>query len=125
VRRRCGAPAAFKGRGGGVRALLENGADPTIANHDNDDGTTPMAVAKEVPQQDEDTPGDERISAEGRRECVAVLEVRPLSVFLSFCSCTLLGCWEGEEARVSPPKHPQQQRATVEEHFELPLMAEA
>jgi ankyrin repeat protein len=34
------------GRGGVVRALLESGADPTIADKD---GTTPMAIAKQDP----------------------------------------------------------------------------
>jgi ankyrin repeat protein len=58
--------ACYKGRGGVVRALLESGADPTIASND---GTTPTAIAKQEPI-DDDT------SAEGRRECVAVLEVR-------------------------------------------------
>jgi ankyrin repeat protein len=59
--------ACYVGRGGVVRALLESGADPTIAN---EEGTTPMDIAKRDPD-------DDRISAEGRRECVAALEVRP------------------------------------------------
>jgi hypothetical protein len=54
------------GRGGVARALLENGADPTIAD---DNGTTAMAIAKQEPN-------DSDISAEGRRECVVALEVR-------------------------------------------------
>jgi ankyrin repeat protein len=57
--------ACYYGCGGVVRVLLEHGADPTIAN---DDGETPMAVAKENPDMD-------IISAEGRLECVAALEV--------------------------------------------------
>jgi uncharacterized protein len=69
--------ACSMGRGGVVRALLDAGADPTIAHND---GTTPMATAKEVPQEDD----DHRISAEGRRECVTALEVR---CCLSLCTC--------------------------------------
>jgi hypothetical protein len=65
--------ACYCGRGGVARALLENGADPTIANNDS---ITPMAIATQPP-------GHGRISVEGRRECVAALEVRPLSTFLS------------------------------------------
>jgi ankyrin repeat protein len=57
--------ACQMGRGGVVRALLENGADPTIAHND---GTTPMAIAKQGHTS--------VISVEGRRECVAALEVR-------------------------------------------------
>jgi hypothetical protein len=60
--------ACNMGRGGVARALLESGADPTIAHND---GTTPMAIAKQPPPYP-------RISAEGRRECVAALEVRTL-----------------------------------------------
>jgi hypothetical protein len=58
--------ACFYGRGGVVRALLESGADPTIPRND---GITPTAIAK----QDSDAG---YISVEGRRECVAALEVR-------------------------------------------------
>jgi uncharacterized protein len=57
--------ACLMGRGGVVRALLEGGADPTIAT---EDGRTPMAIAK-VPDGDD-------VCADGRRECVAALEVR-------------------------------------------------
>jgi uncharacterized protein len=64
--------ACYWGRGGVARALLENGADPTIADND---GITPMAIATQPPDRD-------RITVEGRRECVAALEVRPLSIFL-------------------------------------------
>jgi ankyrin repeat protein len=60
--------ACFWGRGGVAKALLESGADPTIAD---DDGTTPMVIAKRDPP-----PHIDDISAEGRRECVAALEVR-------------------------------------------------
>jgi hypothetical protein len=49
-----------------VTALLESRADPTIAKHN---GTTPMAAAKQH--------HPEATIAEGRRECVAALEVRP------------------------------------------------
>jgi hypothetical protein len=55
-----------------VQALLESGADPTIADND---GTTPMAIAKQDPDDDDIECG---ASAEGRRECVAALKV-------SFC----------------------------------------
>jgi uncharacterized protein len=50
-----------------VRALLEGGADPTIARNN---GTTPVAIVKQI--------NDLRypVTAEGRRECVAALEVR-------------------------------------------------
>jgi hypothetical protein len=48
-----------------VRALLESGADPTIAD-DNEE--TPMDAAK-------DTFCPFQISPEGHRECVAALEV--------------------------------------------------
>jgi hypothetical protein len=40
-----------------------------------------MAIAKTVPQQDDDVDEDEKISVEGRRECVAALEVRSSSSF--------------------------------------------
>jgi hypothetical protein len=70
--------ACLNGRGGVVRALLESGADSTIAdNH----GITPTAVAKQVPLP-------RWVTAEGRRECVAALEVR---------SCLLLSAnWSGD-----------------------------
>jgi ankyrin repeat protein len=58
--------ACYYGRGGVVRVLLESGADPTIAFT----GITPMAIARL-------TPSSRFISAQGRREAVAVLEVRP------------------------------------------------
>jgi ankyrin repeat protein len=60
--------ACLDGRGGFVRALLEGGADPTIADND---GTTPMAIAKQ-----QTPPFPKGVTAEGRRECVAALEVR-------------------------------------------------
>jgi uncharacterized protein len=64
--------ACYRGHGGLAKALLESGADPTIAD---DAGITPTAIAEEEPT-------DHRISAEGRREeCVAALEVR-LEIFL-------------------------------------------
>jgi uncharacterized protein len=66
--------ACYRGHGGVVRALLEGGADPTIASND---GTTPTAIAKQVPDQDDSTLEEDRVSAEGRRECVTALEVRP------------------------------------------------
>jgi uncharacterized protein len=67
--------ACFKGFGAVARALLENGGDPAIAAHG---GTTPMTVAKQQPPYPS-------ISAEGRRECAAALEVRS-SVLLLSCS---------------------------------------
>jgi ankyrin repeat protein len=67
--------ACQMGRGGTARALLESGADPTIAD---DNGTTPTAIAKAaIP------PHFRGVTAEGRRECVAALEVRLLSSFLA------------------------------------------
>jgi ankyrin repeat protein len=54
------------GRGDIVRALLETGADPAIPDNN---GITPLAIAKQEPDDDDDC------SAEGRRECVAALEV--------------------------------------------------
>jgi ankyrin repeat protein len=54
------------GRGGVVRALLGSGADPTIA-HNN--GRTPMAMAKQLDLLPYGA------TVEGRRECVAALEV--------------------------------------------------
>jgi hypothetical protein len=66
--------ACYRGRRAVVRALLENGADPTTASND---GTTPTATAKQDPPG-----GDERVSAEGRRECVAALEVRSCAPLL-------------------------------------------
>jgi uncharacterized protein len=57
------------GHGGVARALLESGADPTIATIH---GNTPMAIAKHAWRP-------EGATAEGRRECIAALEVRPLS----------------------------------------------
>jgi ankyrin repeat protein len=65
--------ACERGRGGVVTALLESGADPTIADNE---GTTPMAIAKHL------GPLPSGVTVEGRRECVAALEVRP-SIFLT------------------------------------------
>jgi ankyrin repeat protein len=68
------------GRGGVVRALLESGANPTIADKD---GAIPLSRAKEIPDKRDEAFG---VSAEGRRECLATLEVRlclPLSYFLT------------------------------------------
>jgi ankyrin repeat protein len=58
--------ACFRGKAGAARVLLESGADSHIASTI---GVTPMAIAKEEPHID-------GITAEGRRECVAALEVR-------------------------------------------------
>jgi hypothetical protein len=77
--------ACSSGRGGVVRALLETGADPTIADNE---GTTPMAVA----QQDA---FPYTVVAEGRRACVAALEVRFLSLSCPFplSAPALWICW--------------------------------
>jgi hypothetical protein len=57
-----------------VRALLEGGADPTITDVL---GRTPMATAKQS------VPGWlEGVAAEGRREGVAALQVRPVFLLL-------------------------------------------
>jgi ankyrin repeat protein len=66
--------ACYWGHGMVARALLQSGADPTIANND---GITPMATATQPPDH------GGRISVEGRRECVAALEVR---LYLFICS---------------------------------------
>jgi ankyrin repeat protein len=58
--------ACLFGCPGVVRALLESGADPTIASTG---GCTPMDVAK-------DAELFEGVTVEGRRGCVAALEVR-------------------------------------------------
>jgi ankyrin repeat protein len=70
--------ACCMGRGGVVRALLEKGADPTIADKD---GTTPMAAARKNYKLPHGA------NAEGRRECLEALEVRcspSPSPFLSY-----------------------------------------
>jgi hypothetical protein len=64
--------ACCTGRGGVVRALLESGADPTIADNG---GTTPMALAKDTTETT--TTWLYGVTFEARRECVAALEVRP------------------------------------------------
>jgi ankyrin repeat protein len=77
--------ACYQGQGAVVRLLLESGADPTLAD---DDGTTPMAIAK----QESDplflgTAESIRSLPQNRRECAAALEVRfphRLSVTLLF-----------------------------------------
>jgi hypothetical protein len=81
--------ACYWGRGGVVKALLESGADPTIANRD---GTTPMAIAKDL----DSLPAE--ATAEGRRECVVALEVSFCVPFLTFscstqCSVSWLRRW--------------------------------
>jgi hypothetical protein len=64
-------------RGVVVRALLESGADITIANNN---GITPVAIAVEPPHAS-------HISARGRRECVAARKVRVAlhRIFSAFC----------------------------------------
>jgi ankyrin repeat protein len=76
--------ACRQGQGGAVRALLESGADPQIADKY---GTTPMAIAKQTPT---DAEIRSEVSAEGRRECVAALEVRWLSALRSQASLLLI-----------------------------------
>jgi ankyrin repeat protein len=63
--------ACYFGRVGEVRALLESGADPTIATNS---GRTPRAAAEE--------PFPDETLTEGRRECVAALKVRSCLLFL-------------------------------------------
>jgi ankyrin repeat protein len=63
--------ACFFGRGKVARALMESGANPTIATTEG--GTTPVAVAKQTTHEGHVDIG---VSAEGRRECVVALEVR-------------------------------------------------
>jgi hypothetical protein len=78
--------ASFMGHAGVVRALLESGADPTIADIK---GTTPMAAAKQELRPEERDPDDEdddEALAERKRECVEALEVRFLSVSLHHSS---------------------------------------
>jgi hypothetical protein len=61
-----------------IRALLQAGADPTIAD---DNGITPMAIAKQMLAAILSTPAEYRermvgrFSVEARRECAAMLEV--------------------------------------------------
>jgi hypothetical protein len=85
----------FIGRGEIVRALLERGADPTIAN---DHGITPMAATKEPHP-------NPIISAEGRRECEAALKVRSClalsSQVLFFVSLSTCSSDQLSEARVA------------------------
>jgi ankyrin repeat protein len=78
--------ACYKGHAGVVMALLEGGADPTIADAD---GVTPMAIAKQHPDDDDEEEKDEHdpVSAEGRRECVAALEVIRLCLVFLLSSC--------------------------------------
>jgi uncharacterized protein len=64
--------ACHKARGVVARLLLENGADPIIVRAYCAGGGKPMAAAK-----DDHFP--EGVTAEGRRKCVAALEVRTLS----------------------------------------------
>jgi uncharacterized protein len=68
--------ACYRGRAGAVRALLESGADPTIAKNNGMTpwtiAVTPMAIAKAACH------GQQAVFSEGRRECVTALEVRYL-----------------------------------------------
>jgi uncharacterized protein len=64
------------GRGGVAKALLESGADPTIARND---GLTPMAIAKQDPPS-----YPLGITAEGLQECLTALRVR-LDLLGLFC----------------------------------------
>jgi uncharacterized protein len=64
--------ACYRGRGAVARALLDAGADFTIPHND---GSTPMAIAK----QPDGLPLN--ATPEGRKECVAALEVRWCAFF--------------------------------------------
>jgi uncharacterized protein len=66
--------ACCMGRGGVARALLESGADPTLADRN---GISPMIIAREAPPPPDPDNPDLSVSPEGRRECVAVLEASP------------------------------------------------
>jgi hypothetical protein len=83
-RKRCDGTALYRactwGRVDIVRLLLKSGADPTIPEWN---GTTPMAIAKKV------TPRLKAGIAEGRRECVAALEVSSRPPFHSAASWVL------------------------------------
>jgi ankyrin repeat protein len=63
--------ACYCGRGAIVRALLQSGADPTVADTL---GAIPVTIAKHA-----DLPYG--ATAEGRRECVAALEVGLVAAF--------------------------------------------
>jgi ankyrin repeat protein len=69
--------ACFMGYEGVVRALLEGGADPTIANNS---GITPMAIAKRTRSR------PYGVTAEARRECVAALQVAGETLILFYTS---------------------------------------
>jgi ankyrin repeat protein len=74
--------ACLTGRGAVARALLARGADPTTANTN---GTTPVATAKahhHLPSP--------YVSAEGRRECVAALEVSTCPTPLTLARVVLI-----------------------------------
>jgi hypothetical protein len=64
--------ACWFGHGAILRLLLEAGADPTI---DDNKGWTPWAHATDRPPPRYIARAEE-VSAEGRRECAAALEVR-------------------------------------------------
>jgi ankyrin repeat protein len=74
--------ACDRGRGGVARALLESGADPTIAA--SIIGTTPMGAANQHPPP--------TVSAEGRRECVAALQVSPCPLLPPFLASRGVCC---------------------------------
>jgi hypothetical protein len=88
--------ACRNGRVGVVRPLLEGGADPTIIPNTKN-GKSAIAIAREEPESD-------YINAEGRRECVAELEVSLCLVLwhvfatswlrLGVVSCV---CWQEAE----------------------------
>jgi uncharacterized protein len=62
--------ACYWGCADAVKSLLESGADPTVPDKH---GRTPEWIAERDPERDID---HEKISAEGRRGCVAALKVR-------------------------------------------------
>jgi ankyrin repeat protein len=90
--------ACHWGRAGVVRALLDSGADFKISDIY---GTSPIAIAKQaVAPQAPQTDPQLIVSAEGRRDCVAALEVRfsSLSAPPPLRPALLISCWLGHVA---------------------------
>jgi hypothetical protein len=96
--------ACYWGRGGVVRALLENGADPTIAGSYD---ITPMAIAEHVPGEG----GGSDVSAEGRLECVEALKVRLYIFAHSFGACCLIKWLKRERCLIVHGRWQEAERA--------------